>query len=55
MQHSGISEVRPADHIDEEYGQLLRQASDHGVEIMAWRVALSASEFCVTQEVPVVL
>lgn len=40
VNHSGIGEVRPADHIDPEYGRLLRAASAAGVELLAWRAGL---------------
>ncbi|WP_323752216.1 DNA/RNA nuclease SfsA [Marinobacter sp.] len=40
VNHTGIEEVRPADHIDPRYGQLLRQAVEAGVEVLAYRAAL---------------
>ncbi|WP_303290357.1 DNA/RNA nuclease SfsA [Marinobacter sp. SS5-14b] len=40
VNHTGIEEVRPADHIDARYGQLLRQAVEAGVEVVAYRAAL---------------
>lgn len=36
VQHTGIDLVRPADDIDAEYGRLLRQAQNSGVEILAY-------------------
>lgn len=41
VNHTGIEQVRPADHIDARYGQLLRQAREAGVEILAYRAALA--------------
>lgn len=38
VMHSGISQVRPADEIDPEYGRLLREAALAGVEVLAWSV-----------------
>lgn len=38
VQHTGINEVRPADHIDERYGRLLREAKAAGVELLAYKV-----------------
>ena len=38
VQHTGISRLRPADEIDPEYGQLLRQAATAGVEVLAYGV-----------------
>ena len=37
VQHSGIDAVRPADEIDPDYGQLLREAAKAGVELIAYR------------------
>ncbi|MBT1444407.1 DNA/RNA nuclease SfsA [Shewanella sp. JM162201] len=36
VQHQGIKAVAPADHIDAQYGILLRQAIDVGVEVLAY-------------------
>jgi len=53
--------VRPADHIDRHYGQLLRQACDAGVEIIAYRANLGnddgspSGEMTLTEPVPVIL
>jgi len=44
VNHTGIREVRPADHIDARYGQLLREASAAGVEVLAYRAALAAED-----------
>lgn len=60
VNHTGIREVRPADHIDPEYGRLLRQASAAGVELMAWQAALvsegsPSGSLALTHELPVVL
>lgn len=43
VQHTGVQELRPADHIDPEYGRLLREAAAKGVELLAYRAALSPS------------
>lgn len=40
VNHTGITEVRPADLIDATYGTLLRAASQAGVEVMAWQADL---------------
>ncbi|MBJ6135899.1 DNA/RNA nuclease SfsA [Marinobacter litoralis] len=40
VNHTAIEEVQPADHIDPRYGQLLRQAVEAGVEVLAYRAAL---------------
>ena len=55
VQHSGARRAGPADEIDRVYGQLLREASDQGVEILAWRTAMGADEFTLDEALPVVL
>ncbi len=55
VQHSGICSVAPADDVDPQYGALLRQASNEGVEIMAYGAELSASEIVLTRAVPIKL
>lgn len=42
VNHTGINEVKPADHIDPDYGRLLRQADKAGVEVLAYRARLSS-------------
>ena len=53
VNHSGIKKVRPADHIDPEYGRLLRLAAEKGVEILAYGAVISESEITITHAVPV--
>ncbi|MCB1691193.1 MAG: DNA/RNA nuclease SfsA [Pseudomonadales bacterium] len=53
VQHSGVREVRPADHIDPEYAEALRSAARAGVEVMAWKARLSPSSIRVSSELPV--
>ncbi|MDX1803994.1 MAG: DNA/RNA nuclease SfsA [Alcanivorax sp.] len=55
VQHSGALAARPADEIDARYGQLLREAVDNGVEVLAWKVALSAQQFRLDKPLPVLL
>ncbi|MFL0796144.1 MAG: DNA/RNA nuclease SfsA [Cellvibrionaceae bacterium] len=55
VQHSGIETVSPADEIDELYGKTLREAVDAGVEVIAYRVSMTASEFLVVKSLPIVL
>lgn len=47
--------VAPADEIDPAYGRALRAAVAAGVEVMAWRCALSAGHAALVEEVPVEL
>ena len=55
VQHTGIREVRPADHIDTRYGELLRQAADAGVELLAYKVRKSPGGLTLWRQVPVTL
>lgn len=55
VQHTGVQEVRPADHIDAHYGRLLREASLEGVEILAYKVRKTTSGFRLWRSVPVIL
>ena len=55
VQHTGIQEVRPADHIDSEYGKLLREALDSGVEVLAYKVRKSNKGFRLWRDLPVIV
>ncbi len=60
VNHTGISSVRPADHIDSAYGELLRKAEAAGVEVLAYRAALWGPEgpdgdISLVESVPVIL
>ncbi|WP_394130434.1 DNA/RNA nuclease SfsA [Shewanella maritima] len=41
VQHGGISTVKAAAHIDPQYADLLMQALDKGVEVLAYKVEMS--------------
>lgn len=45
----------PADDIDPEYGKLLRQAADHGVEILAYQTVITPPEVRIDHPIPVSL
>lgn len=61
VNHTGIETVRPADQIDRKYGELLREACDAGVEVIAYRADLCGSDgnptgvLTLTESVPVIL
>ncbi|MGO1462852.1 MAG: DNA/RNA nuclease SfsA [Marinobacter sp.] len=61
VNHTGIDTVRPADHIDKLYGQLIRQARAAGVEVVAYRAGLigedggPTGELALTWPVPIIL
>ena len=55
VQHTGVKEVRPADHIDTRYSELLRQVAAAGVELLAYKAKVSQAGFKLWRSVPVVL
>jgi len=54
VNHTGIKQVAPADHIDPTYGALLREAAQKGVEILAYRSHIDDEEIVLKDRVPVV-
>jgi sugar fermentation stimulation protein A len=54
VQRGDVNEVRPADGIDYEYGRTLREAIAAGVEVLAYRAKVSASEVRLADRIPVV-
>ena len=55
VQHTGGNAVGPADDIDHRYGQLLRQAVEEGVEVLAWRSRVEPQGFRLDTPLPVLL
>jgi sugar fermentation stimulation protein A len=53
VQHSAISEVRPALHIDPVYSKTLAQAMAEGVEVLAYAAVLSPLGVTLEQALPV--
>ncbi len=53
--HTGVERVRPADAIDPAYGRLLREAAAQGVEILAYRAAISPESIRLEVALPVEL
>ncbi len=51
LQRSDGQWFAPADAIDPEYGRLLRQAMQAGVEALVYRAKVSPSEICLTEPV----
>lgn len=52
--HTGIQQVRPADQIDPEYGRLLREAIEAGVEVIAYAADISPEQISIQREIPVI-
>jgi len=55
VQHSGVQRVAPANHIDARYGELMRTAGKMGVEILAYRAAMSPLAIELEHRIPVCL
>jgi sugar fermentation stimulation protein A len=53
IQRDDVRSVRPADHIDPEYGATLRRAIEHGVEVCAYAARLSDEAVSLYRAVPV--
>ncbi|MDX1491175.1 MAG: DNA/RNA nuclease SfsA [Pseudohongiellaceae bacterium] len=53
VQHEGIQQVKPAAAIDPQYAQLLKQAKNAGVEVVALRARFSANEITLEESIPV--
>ncbi|MAY43599.1 MULTISPECIES: DNA/RNA nuclease SfsA [unclassified Neptuniibacter] len=53
--HTGIKKVRPADHVDPEYGRLLREAKRVGVEVIAYGADIDEHHVTLARELPVEL
>lgn len=54
IQRSDVREVRPADHIDPEYGHLLRDAIKTGVEAVAYSATITPVRIGLITPVPVI-
>lgn len=55
VQHTGARAVRPADELDPRYGELLRQAIDSGVQVLAWRTQVTPERFALEAPLPLLL
>ncbi|MEA3543732.1 MAG: DNA/RNA nuclease SfsA [Thermodesulfobacteriota bacterium] len=55
VQRGEATEFSPADEIDPEYGQLLREVVAGGVEAMAYRTIVTPEENRVGERIPIVL
>ncbi len=53
--HSAIENVAAARHIDNKYAQLLQEAAQNGVEVLAWKAQLNPTEIRLISPLPVSL
>ena len=49
--HQGITQVSAAAHIDPTYAQLLSEAIEQGVEVLAYKAHISASEVTLIEKI----
>ena len=49
--HSGINSVKPASHIDHKYGELINEAINSGVEVLAYKTILNSDAIKVTDKI----
>jgi sugar fermentation stimulation protein A len=54
VQRADVSEVRPADGIDPDYGRTLREALAAGVEVLAYRARVTPKEIRLAERIAVV-
>ena len=54
VQHSGVEQVKIAQHIDPDYNQSLQLARDAGVEVLAYKCKISDKKILLIQSLPVV-
>jgi sugar fermentation stimulation protein A len=52
VQHTGIACVRPAVQIDPAYADMLQQAVEGGVEVLAWRSAINVQRMHLQDSIP---
>ncbi|MBM7071491.1 DNA/RNA nuclease SfsA [Shewanella sp. 202IG2-18] len=55
VQHSGIRQVSPATHIDPKYSELLKEAIEKGVEVLAYGAEISPQMITIKNKCTVVL
>jgi sugar fermentation stimulation protein A len=53
--HSDINSVSPAKHIDPKYADLLLEAANKGVEIIAYKAQFSVTHLTLSSKIPVIL
>ncbi|WP_028772081.1 DNA/RNA nuclease SfsA [Shewanella waksmanii] len=53
VQHTGINIVQAAEHIDPQYAELLKQAAQSGVEVLAYCAQMSAKSTRLIKSCPV--
>lgn len=54
VQLTGVTEVRPADHIDTEYSDTLREVLGQGVEVYAYQASIQPDEIKLIAPLPVI-
>jgi sugar fermentation stimulation protein A len=52
VQHTGIHKVKVASHVDARYAELVADALQQGVEVMAYQCCMSSEEIFLSHEIP---
>ncbi len=55
VQRMDADSFRPADHVDPEYGEKLREAYQNNVEVFAWDVIMDHTGIVINRSLPVLL
>lgn len=55
VQHTGVSKVAPAHHIDPLYGETLTLAAKSGVEVLAYQATIAPEAITLKEALPVIL
>ncbi|MDH5471322.1 MAG: DNA/RNA nuclease SfsA [Gammaproteobacteria bacterium] len=55
VMRTDIASLVPADNIDPDYGQLLRQAMNAGVEVLAYKANINLQSIKIEKQIPVLL
>lgn len=55
VQRNDIREFRPADEIDPEFGRKLREVMDAGVEVFAYKAAVSTACVVLESQLPLLI
>ncbi|MBA3004147.1 MAG: DNA/RNA nuclease SfsA, partial [Desulfurivibrio sp.] len=53
VQREDVDYFSPADHIDPQYGETLREVAAQGVEVLAYGAALSPEAITIVRSLPV--
>lgn len=53
INHTAITQLRPADKIHLDYGKLLREAAEEGLELYAYQTQITPEEISIIKSIPI--